>query len=139
MVGKVFDRSNVIYVKNVPGKGRGVFANVPFKVGDIIERSPTWGFDNVAAGLIDSTGLFEYYFVRGDRKLKEDSITAYVVFGFMSLVNHSSRPNAKTVWTDEESGAWASIIAIKNIDADDEITHTYMNISDYPRAIKFIE
>ncbi|MER8389943.1 SET domain-containing protein-lysine N-methyltransferase [Mesorhizobium sp. M1380] len=138
MVDKIFDRSNAVYVKNVPRKGRGVFANVSFKVGDLIERAPTWGFGDVAGRLIDGTGLFEYYFVRHYGKPERDSMTGYVVFGFISIVNHSSDPNAKIVWADEDSGAWASIVAIRDINVDEEITHCYTNISSYPPYIKFI-
>lgn len=138
MVGKIFDRSNAMYVKTVPRKGRGVFANIPFKAGDVIERNPTWGFDDAQAKLLDRTGVFEYYFVRHDRHLKEDSLVGYVIFGLISIVNHSLNPNARIVWTDEDSGAWASIVALKDIEVDEEITHRYTNISDYPHTINFI-
>lgn len=140
MAGKIFDRSNTVYIKNVPRKGRGVFANIPFKVGDLIERAPTWGFDNAAGKLIDRTGLLEYYFVRRDcDDPRRFPLAGYVVFGFISIVNHSSNPNAQTVWTDEDSGAWASIVAIKDIRAGDEITQRYLNISSYPPNVKFVE
>ncbi|MEI9401922.1 SET domain-containing protein-lysine N-methyltransferase [Mesorhizobium argentiipisi] len=139
MVDKVFDRGNELYVKNVPGKGRGLFANVPFKVGDLIERAPTWAFDDKQANLIDMTGLLEYYFVRGPKKQNGNPAARYVVFGLASLVNHSSSPNAETVWADEESGTWVNIIAIKYIQANDEITQKYNNISDYPKSINFVE
>jgi hypothetical protein len=139
MVDKVFDRSNAMYVRTVPGKGRGVFANTQFKPGDVIDRAPTWGFDDAAAKLLDRTGVFEYYFVRPDRPLKENDLTGYVVFGLISMVNHSSNPNAQIVWTDEDSGAWVSIVAIKEIKVDEEITHRYANIFAYPNSIKFIE
>ncbi|WP_271610656.1 SET domain-containing protein-lysine N-methyltransferase [Bradyrhizobium sp. CCBAU 21359] len=139
MIDKVFDRSNALYVKNVPRKGRGVFANIPFKVGDLIERAPTWGFDDAAAKLLDRTGVFEYYFVRPDQHLMSVPLTGYVVFGVISMVNHSFNPNAQVVWNDDESGAWASIVAIKDIRVDEEITHRYMNISAYPSSIKFID
>ncbi|MES0205061.1 SET domain-containing protein-lysine N-methyltransferase [Mesorhizobium sp. LNHC209A00] len=136
--GKVLDRSNAIYVKTVPRKGRGVFSNIPFKYGDVIERAPTWGFEEMDAELVERTGLFEYYFVRYDRQQRNDPMSGYVVFGFISIVNHSFTPNTKIVWTDEESGAWASIVAIKDIKAHEEITHRYTNISDYPPNIKFV-
>lgn len=139
MVDKVFDRGNAVYVKTVLRKGRGVFANIPFKIGDLIERAPTWGFDHAQANLLDRTGLFEYYFVRHDRYLKGDLLTGYVVFGLTSIVNHSLNPNAQIVWTDAASGAWASIVAIRNIEVDEEITHRYTNISAYPHGIKFID
>lgn len=139
MVDRIFDRSNAVYVKNVPGKGRGVFANVPFKIGDLIECAPTWGFDDVAGSLIDNTGLFEYYFVRNRRKREIDHNTGYVVFGFIAIVNHSLNPNAKIIWSDHDSGAWASIVATRDIKVDEEITHHYTNVSAYPPHIKFIE
>lgn len=137
MVDKVFDRSNALYVKTVPRKGRGVFANIRFKVGDVIDRAPTWGFNDATAKLLDRTGVLEYYFVRNDRH--RDPPTYYVVFGFSSLMNHSSNPNAQRVWTDRESGAWVSIVAIKDIEVDDEITHCYVNMSAYPPNINFID
>ncbi|WP_287236580.1 SET domain-containing protein-lysine N-methyltransferase [Mesorhizobium sp.] len=136
MVDQTFDRSNAVYVKNVHQKGRSVFANVPFKVGELIERAPTWAFDEVAASLIDKTGLFQYYFVRN---LEQDVMTRYVVFGFISMVNHSSDPNAQVVWADSDCGAWASIVAIRDIKMNEEITHRYANVSAYPNYIKFIE
>lgn len=139
MVDKVFDRSNAMYVKNVPGKGRGVFANIPFKLGDIIDRAPTWRFDNTQAELLDRTGVFEYYFVRHDRDREGDPPTGYVVFGLISIVNHSFHPNAKIVWTDEASGAWVSIVAIRDINVNEEITHRYANITAYPHTINFID
>ncbi|MGY4426155.1 hypothetical protein ACVWY2_008604 [Bradyrhizobium sp. JR6.1] len=139
MVDKVFDRSDVMYVKLVPRKGRGVFANKPFKVGDVIECAPTWGFDDAQAKLLDSTGLFEYYFVRDDPNLKGEPLTGYVVFGLISIANHSFNPNAQIVWTDAASGVWASIVAIKDIKVDEEITHHYTNISAYPHTINFID
>lgn len=136
---KVFDRTSAVYVKNVPRKGRGVFANVKFKTGDTIARSPTWWFDDVAKSLLDRTGLFEYYFVRHDRELNNDFAAGYVVFGAISLVNHSFNPNAQIFWTDEDTGAWARIVAIKDINVDEEITHRYANISAYPDTINFVE
>ncbi|WP_082190613.1 SET domain-containing protein-lysine N-methyltransferase [Bradyrhizobium pachyrhizi] len=139
MVDKIFDRSNALYVKTVPRKGRGVFANIPFKVGDVIDRAPTWGFDDATAKMLDRTGVLEYYFVRHDRHLKGGPLIGYVVFGWSSLMNHSSEPNAQRVWADEASGSWVSIVAIKNIEVDEEITHRYINMSAYPRTINFID
>ncbi|MER9420687.1 SET domain-containing protein-lysine N-methyltransferase [Mesorhizobium sp. M0306] len=137
-VSKIFDRSDILYVKNVTRKGRGVFANAPFAAGDVIERAPTWGFDDAEAVLLDRTGLFQYYFVRHDRQLTNDSMAGYVIFGFISVVNHSWMPNAKIFWSDEDSGAWVTLVAVNDIKIDEEITHRYTNISSYPHYIKFI-
>lgn len=138
MVDKIFDRSNSVYIKQMPQKGRGVFANIPFKSGDLIDRAPTWEFDREAEKLFKRTGLLEYYFVPDDPMSKAGSVAGYVVFGFISIVNHSANPNAQTIWTDGDAGAWASIVAIKDIMVGEEITHSYKNISDYPPYVKFV-
>lgn len=139
MTEHILDRSKAIYVKNVPQKGRAVFANIPFHAGDVIECAPTWGFDDAEAELLGRTRLFEYYFVRHDRNIKGDPYTGYVIFGLISIVNHSLNPNARIVWTDQVSGAWASIVAIKDINVGEEITHRYTNISAYPHSTDFID
>ncbi|MES0076712.1 SET domain-containing protein-lysine N-methyltransferase [Mesorhizobium sp. M0058] len=139
MTGAIGDRRNPVYVRNVPQKGRGVFANIPFKVGDVIERAPTWGFNSSDEKLLERTGLFEYYFVRPVPKSINDRCSGYVVFGLISVVNHSSSPNSQIVWIDEDTGAWASIVALKEIRVGEEITHRYANISDYPDTITFVE
>lgn len=139
MTEHILDRSKAIYVKSVPQKGRAVFANIPFHAGDVIECAPTWGFDDAEAELLDRTGLFEYYFVRHDRNIKGDPYTGYVIFGLISIVNHSVNPNGRIVWTDQVSGAWASIVAIKDINVGEEITHSYTNISAYPHSTDFID
>ncbi|TIL44422.1 SET domain-containing protein-lysine N-methyltransferase [Mesorhizobium sp.] len=139
MTGAIGDRRGPVYVRNVPQKGRGVFADAPFKVGDLIERSPTWGFNASEERLLERTGLFEYYFVRPVHKSIENQRSKYVVFGLISIVNHSSNPNSQIVWTDEDTGTWASIVALKDIEAGEEITHRYANINDYPMVINFVE
>ncbi|MCV3211602.1 SET domain-containing protein-lysine N-methyltransferase [Mesorhizobium sp. YC-39] len=133
------DRRNRIYVRNVPQKGRGVFANIPFKVGDVIERAPTWVFNRSDEKLLERTGIFEYYFVRQTPNSIKNRFSGYVVFGLISLVNHSYNPNSQIVWIDEDTGTWAIIIALKDIEVGEEITHRYANISDYPDTIAFVE
>ncbi|MER9845601.1 SET domain-containing protein-lysine N-methyltransferase [Mesorhizobium australicum] len=139
MTEVIGDRRNPVYVRNVPQKGRGVFANIPFKVGNLIERSPTWGFNSSDEKLLERTGLFDYYFIRPVTKSISIQRSGYVVFGYISIVNHSSNPNSQIVWTDEDTGTWASIVALKDIQVGEEITHRYANINDYPSTITFVE
>lgn len=139
MTGAIGDRRNPVYVRNVPQKGRGVFANIPFKVGDLIERAPTWGFNRSDEKLLECTGLFEYYFVRPIAKPIMNQRSGYVVFGLISIVNHASNPNSQIEWIDEDTGTWASIVALKDIQVGEEITHRYANINDYPNTITFVE
>jgi SET domain-containing protein len=126
-------------VANVAIKGRGVFATTAIQAGDLIEESPSWGFTAEEARLIDQTGAFAYYFVRNDRDASLETFKGHFVFGLISIVNHSSNPNAKICWRDRDSGAWASIVAIKDILAGEEITHKYTNIDAYSESEKFID
>lgn len=135
----LLDRSGALCVRNVEGKGRGVFANIPFAAGEVIERAPSFGFDRAEAALIDQTRAFQYYFVRNDRDREQNSLKGYFVFGLISIVNHSSKANAKIVWQDEDSGAWASIVATRAIAPGEEITHHYTNVSEYPTNVRFID
>ncbi|RUW53764.1 MAG: SET domain-containing protein [Mesorhizobium sp.] len=132
-------RRHPIHIRNVPQKGRGVFATIPFKAGDLIELSPTWGFDRTDEKLLERTGLFEYYFVRPITQTVQTKTSGFVVFGLISIVNHSSNPNSKIVWIDEETGTWVGIVALNDIRVGEEITHRYANISDYPNSITFVE
>lgn len=131
MQGRVYDGRRSIYVAVAEGKGRGVFAAKVFDAGEIIEEAPTWGFDRVAGSAIDRTGAFEYYFIRNDMKRDEDPMHGYFAFGFISIVNHSSRPNAEIRWTERDTGAWISIVAVRTIAQDEEITHHYTNADSY--------
>ncbi|WP_292589767.1 SET domain-containing protein-lysine N-methyltransferase [Mesorhizobium sp.] len=133
------DRCKHVYVRNVPHKGRGVFANAPFNVGDLIEKSPTWAFNSSEERLLERTGLFEYYFIRPLPTLIESKISGYVVFGLISIVNHSFNPNSQIVWIDDDTGTWACIVALKDIKVGEEVTHRYANIHDYPSTITFVE
>ncbi|MER9683700.1 SET domain-containing protein-lysine N-methyltransferase [Mesorhizobium sp. M0184] len=139
MTGGMGGQRNSVYVRNVPQKGRGVFANITFSAGDVIEIAPTLEFNNSDEELLERTELFNYYFVRLIPNSIKNICSRYVVFGLISIVNHSSNPNSKIVWIDEDTGAWASIVALKDIQIGEEITHRYANIDDYPSAITFVE
>ncbi|BCH67480.1 hypothetical protein RvVAT039_pl03130 (plasmid) [Agrobacterium vitis] len=126
-------------VATIAAKGRGVFATTAIRAGDLIEEAPSWGFTMEEAEIINKTGAFAYYFVRNDRDIAHEKFKGHFVFGLISIVNHSSNPNAKICWRDRDTGAWASIVAIKDIQAGEEITHRYTNIHDYSDAAKFVD
>jgi uncharacterized protein len=108
--------SELIFVKKVPGKGRGVFARRPLRKGTVIERIPVvlvpirhfvGGWDNPAVA--------KFGFVR-DRR------TVAIALGFGSLYNHSYRPNARY-----KDGPAATMIftALCDIPKGAEITVNY--------------
>lgn len=108
--------SDLIYVKKVKGKGRGVFARESIAAGTVIETVPKmlvpieWIQDGFA-----NPNLARVYFIH-DRR------TVAICLGYGSLYNHSYRPNAEYL-----DGANATMIfrAIKAIQRDEEICINY--------------
>ena len=107
-----------IVVGDSPGRGRGVFARVPFRTGELIEECPVIAFDRESRALIDRTALYGYYFYWGP-----GGDLGAIALGFGSLYNHSSMPNASF----ERYLNSSSIVfrALCPITAGEEITYDY--------------
>ena len=92
--------------------GRGVFANKPFKKGDVIESGPM---------LVDDfselfCGLYKKYVWN-----HKDNNKLILLLGYASICNHDDENNADVIFYDD----WYQLIAVKYIKKDEEITNTY--------------
>jgi SET domain-containing protein len=96
--------------------GRGLFATVPIKKGEIIEQAPIIMLKGEAKAL-KSSELYNYYFIT------EDKESAAIALGFGSLYNHSYSPNA--TYEKHFHELIITFRAIKDIAADEEITVNY--------------
>ena len=108
--------SDLIEVKRVRGKGRGVFARESISKGSVIERVPLIELpvDDVFGGNQD-TKLANYVF-------KWEKNTVVIALGYGSLYNHSFRPNARFY----NKGHLTQVFeAVRNIEAGEEITINY--------------
>ena len=111
-----FTQTNAIEVKQIKGKGRGVFARRLIHDGEVIERVPVLVLPvsetRTASGPTQMSGYcFEWG--RG---------TVAVALGYGSLYNHSYQPNARY---DDESGQSKVFRAIRDIAAGEEIVVNY--------------
>lgn len=108
--------SDLVYVKKVKGKGRGVFARQAIADGTVIEKVPKilLPVDMIQGGY-DNPNLMRCFFVHDRRTLA-------VCLGYGSIYNHSYQPNAIY-----EDGPAATMIyrAIKDIAVDEEICINY--------------
>jgi uncharacterized protein len=108
--------SDAIEVKQIKGKGRGVFARRLIHDGEVIERVPVLvlpvGETRTATG---PTRMSGYCFEWGRG-------TVAVALGYGSLYNHSYQPNARY---DDESGQAKVFRAIRDIAAGEEIVVNY--------------
>jgi SET domain-containing protein len=75
-------------VRQVPGKGRGVFAKKDFEIGEVIDVVPIIILPDVQWQHVEKTELTNYCYGWGENKEH-----AAVALGYGSLYNHSYRPN----------------------------------------------
>jgi SET domain-containing protein len=111
-----FQQSDLIYVKKIAGKGRGVFARRPIRKGEVIERVPVLliPVQEIYTDKI-STTLADYVFNWTNGQVA-------VALGYGSLYNHSYQPNAGYEAKGRQSQVYS---AIRDIEADEEITVNY--------------
>jgi hypothetical protein len=108
--------SQLIEVRQIRKKGRGVFARLPIAKGTVIERVPI-----ILVPLREIFGpgprskLADYVF-----SWEKDTVA--IALGYGSLYNHSYRPNARF----HDKGRLTQVFtAIRDIEAGEEITVNY--------------
>jgi len=106
-----------IAVRDVRGKGRGVFALKNFKRGELIERCPVLIIPGRHSQYILKTKLDHYAFDWD----KEDELA--LILGYGMIYNHSYAPNAKIV--HDLRKRTSDIIAHTAIKSGDEILVNY--------------
>jgi hypothetical protein len=100
-----------------PSKGRGVFARRALAGGVLIEAAPVVVVPAAERKPLDRTTLHDYYFVW------DDAGNAAVALGFVSLCNHTKRPNARVRPNPPQQTL--DLLSIRSIAAGDEITIDY--------------
>ncbi len=111
-----FTQTDTVEVKQIKGKGRGVFARRLIYDGEVIERVPVLvlPFGEAKAGSVP-TPMSDYCFDWGRG-------TVAVALGYGSLYNHSYQPNARY---DDESRQTKVFTAIRDIAFGEEIVVNY--------------
>lgn len=114
--------SEKIYVSKskIPDSGRGVFAKVDIKKGEIIETCPVIEIPKEDFANINQSFLVTYFFSFGENKDK-----LVIALGFGSIYNHTYTPNA--TYRRLEKDQIMEFVALKDIKKDEEITVNYNN------------
>jgi len=109
-------QSDLVYIKRIKAKGRGVFARQPIAEGALIERVPIilMPISLLVDGLHNPL-LAKFVFYR-------NRSTVVLALGYGSLYNHSFTPNA---FYEDEAGATMAYVALRNIARGEEITINY--------------
>ncbi len=128
----------MIEVIRIPKKGRGVVAKQLLSKGTLIESAPASSFSAEQWKPIKKTDIFKYCFVIPSEYGDKQNVNGHIVFGLSSLCNHSETPNAYVKWLKDEIGLWAHLIALTDIQPDEEVLVYYTNIDEYFLASEFI-
>jgi SET domain-containing protein len=107
-----------IYVQPTPEKGRGVFARRRIRRKELIERSPVIVVPRQQWPTIARTVLANYVFDWGEEQ--EDAAMA---LGYVSIYNHSYRPNAEL--TECVDDRMIEVSALRDIQPGEEIFVNY--------------
>jgi len=105
-----------IFIGDSPVHGQGVFAAVPIRKGEVIERCPYIVIDD--DDLQDENRLNDYLFTSPD--VKTDYL---VVMGFGMMYNHSSDANSE--WEIDDDNRFVRFSAARDIAPGEEIFQDY--------------
>ncbi|QDU62233.1 SET domain protein [Planctomycetes bacterium Pan216] len=111
-----FCQSELIEVRKIPGKGRGVVARRTIPKGVIFERCPVLVLPNDEIFPENGESKLSYYVFEWGKD------TVALALGYGSLYNHSYSPNARY----DDAGVQTKIFsALREIQAGEEITINY--------------
>ncbi len=111
-------------VVHFPGKGRGVVALRSFAEGELLERAPVIAVPAREVPSLSATTLSRYYYEWGP----QDDCAA-IPLGFGALYNHSFEPNTRYEFCEDERVI--QYLALRAIDAGEELTINYNNLGDF--------
>ncbi|MGB3005226.1 MAG: SET domain-containing protein-lysine N-methyltransferase [Chitinophagaceae bacterium] len=119
-----------IEIKQSPVHGLGVFACQFIKPGAVIETAPVILMEQPDKDFLQTTMLFSYYFVVGDKKFP-----VALGLGYSSLYNHSYHANAE--YSISLKGSYIKIKACKTINPGEEIMLNYNGSPDDTSPVYF--
>lgn len=129
------NRKKSLYLKEVSGKGRGVFCTGNIRKGEMLEISPAVLLNEAATNHVDKTILANYTFMTGSipkslrerAKIKNTGKTSAVIMGLASFCNHDERPNAEILWEEKDGTLYYTLQATRRIPKNTEICTSYGN------------
>jgi len=124
------DQATGVFINSSDLHGKGVFAQQLFKPGAVIETAPVILMEQQDKDFLQTTMLFSYYFVVGDKKFP-----VALGLGYSSLYNHAYSANA--TYSISLKNASIKITACKTIQPGDEITLNYNGSPDDTTPVYF--
>jgi hypothetical protein len=110
--------------------GIGLFATEALSYGHLLEVAPASRFDGKSAPAARKTPMWGHTFV-DPAQYGEPDADLLMVWGKMTLCNHSEDPNAAVIWMQHGEVLHAGLITIREIKRGEEITIRYTNWEEY--------
>lgn len=122
-----------LYFEEVPDKGRGVFCLQDISDGEMLEVAPVLIMPTEQTNTLCTTILYDYCFQATsypEKFLKSINIdnpaaTVCLPLGIIPICNHRVAPNATYEFTVENLHPYATLKAVRNIPAGEEISVSY--------------
>ena len=119
-----------LLIKNIAGKGRGVFTIKAIHAGTTIEKAPVIVMPEKDRTLLDQTLLHDYIFEWG-----ADSKQCCMALGYVPVYNHSYKSNCEYFMDFDND--MISVKAIRDISEGEEITINYNGNWDDEKPVWF--
>jgi SET domain-containing protein len=119
-----------LFLAPSPGRGRGVFTEVPIEKGTILEIAPVIVLSANERAFIDQTRLHDYIFLWG-----EHSDQCAMALGYVPMYNHRSPSNCE--YEMEWDTELIRIRAVQDIEAGEELFINYQGDHDNTSPVWF--
>lgn len=107
-----------LFIKNIKGKGRGVFCKVSIAKDELLEMCPVLVIPSADAEIVKASRLVDYFFY-----FNKEENTLALALGFGSLYNHAVHSNAAYILNRETKTL--RFFALQDIPAHTEICINY--------------
>ena len=117
-------------IRDVGGKGRGVYAEHPFRKGELVTEAPVIVIPQRQWKAVEATIIGDYCFAWGHQDRQ-----AALVLGIGSLINHAATPNCEPL-RDEDRDVMR-FVATRDINLGEEVLISYRDAQTDPRPLWF--
>ncbi len=126
-------KSTFLYIAQTNGKGRGVFTGSEIEPGTTIEEAPVIVMSAEDRVFLDKTLLHDYIF----EWQPAGADLCCMALGWVPVYNHSSQPNCE--YFMDYDNQTISIVTLRKVEADEELTFNYNGDADHAPVIWFEE
>ena len=111
-------RNNMVFLKQITGKGRGVMAAIDLTAHTLIETAPVIVMEAKDMLLLDQTLLHDYIFEWGESKTQ-----CCMALGLVPMYNHSNESNCEYFMNYEDETI--DVKTMQDVKAGEELTINY--------------